>query len=93
MVDRARAVAAATVLHPDHTRTAATATVHANLALLFSVAELPADAWPHFEALGDTPVEGMWSYYNGTEKMYRTKRDAAAKAAAKNAGTRAGVRA
>ncbi|WP_369373514.1 hypothetical protein AB1046_06420 [Promicromonospora sp. Populi] len=93
MIDRVRGVAASTVLHPHHVRTAATATAHANFALFFSFADLPAEAWPHFEALGDTPVEGIWGYYEpGAERLYRTSRDAAAKVAAK-AATRTGVRA
>jgi hypothetical protein len=89
MLDRVRTAAATTVLHPDHSPTAATAIAHANLALLFTIAKAPADAWPHFEALGDAPVEGFWSYYNGAEKMYRTKRNDAAKAAGIPAGARA----
>ncbi|MFD6446927.1 hypothetical protein ACFWEJ_17600 [Promicromonospora sp. NPDC060204] len=89
MVDRVRGVAAGTVLHPDHVRTAATAVVHANLALFFSLADLPAEAQPHFEALGDAPVQGMWGYYEpGAERLYRKHRDAAAKAAARS-GARA----
>ncbi|MFI2364924.1 hypothetical protein [Promicromonospora sp. NPDC019610] len=93
MLDRVRGVAAATVLHPDHAKTAATATTHANLALFFTIAKQPAEAWPHFEALGDSPVEGTWGYYNGAEKMYRAKRDEAAKAATRSAGTPTGARA
>ncbi len=90
MVDRVRAVAAATLLHGGHIRTSAsaTATAHADLALFFTLAELPAEAWPHFEALGDSPVEGSWS----GEKAYRKHRDAAFRAAAEAPG-RTGVRA
>lgn len=91
MVDRVREAAAATVLHPDHARTAATATAHTNFALFFTIAKAPVDAWPHFEALGDSPVEGMWSYYDlRAEVPYQVQRDLAAKAAAK-ASARPGV--
>ncbi|WP_454857018.1 hypothetical protein [Promicromonospora soli] len=93
MVDRVRQAATQSVWHPHHTRGPATATAHANLALFFSLAGLPADAWHHFNALGQAPVEGMWSYYNGAEAMYRTQRDAAARAAAKTTGGRTGARA
>jgi hypothetical protein len=93
MVDRVRQAATQSVWHPDHVRSAATAIAHANLALFFSVAEIPADAWLHFEVLGDSPAEGLWSYYNEAEEMYRTKRDAAAKAAAKTAGGSTGAHA
>lgn len=93
MVDRVRAAASRSVWHPDHRTGPATATAHANLALFFSTAGLPADAWHHFDALGDNPVEGMWTYYNGAAEKYRTSRDAAAAAAAKAAGGRTGARA
>lgn len=62
-VDRMRSAAAATVLHPEHTWTAATAVAHTNFALFFSIAKHPADAWPHFDALDRSPVEGLWNYY------------------------------
>ncbi|MEV0889735.1 hypothetical protein [Promicromonospora sp. NPDC050262] len=91
MVDRVREAAAATVLHPDHSRTAATATAHANFALFFTIAKVPAEAWPHFEALGNSPVEGMWGYYDvRAEVPYKVQRDNAAKAAAK-VSARSGV--
>lgn len=93
MVDRVREAAAQSVWHPGHVRTAAAAIAHSNLALFYSVADRPADAWPHFDVLGETPAAGLWKYYNRTEKMYRAKRDAAAKAAARTADRRAGVRA
>jgi hypothetical protein len=93
MADRVRQAATQSVWHPHHASGAATATAHANLALFFSLANLPADAWLHFDALGQAPVEGMWSYYNGAEAMYRAKRDAAAQAAAKTAGGRTGTHA
>jgi hypothetical protein len=93
MVDRVRQAATQSVWHPHHTASAATAIAHTNLALFFSVAGVPADAWQHFAALGQAPVEGMWGYYNGAEQMYRTQRDTAAKAAAKTAGGSKGARA
>jgi hypothetical protein len=95
MLDRARQAAMRSVWHPEHVRTAATATAHANLALLFTLAQQHADAAPHFEALGDAPVEGMWGYYDAQPEVpFRTQRDLAAKAAAKAAGRRGtGVRA
>ncbi|MFI9486388.1 hypothetical protein ACIG47_08340 [Promicromonospora sp. NPDC052451] len=77
MVERVRTAAAATVLHPDHVRTAATATAHSTFALFFTLAKLPAEAWPHFEALGDAPVEGLW----GGLHPFRKARAAAARAA------------
>ena len=91
MVERVRAAAARSVWHADHRDGAGTATAHANLAFFYTLAKLPADAWPHFEALGETPVEAMWKYRPGPEAAYRKGRDAAAKAAAKSAGSRAGV--
>jgi hypothetical protein len=93
MIDRVREAAARSVWHPHHRPGAATATAHANLALFFSTAGLPADAWHHFDALGNSPVEGMWSYYNGAAEMYRKRYDAGATAAAKTAGGRTGARA
>lgn len=77
MVDKVRAVAEVTVLHPDHVRTAATATAHSVFALFFTLAERPAEAWPHFAALGDAPVETFW----GDERAYRKHREVARKAA------------
>ncbi len=93
MVDRIRGAAAATVLHPAHVRTAATATAHTNFALFFMIAKRPADAWPHFEALGDRPAQGLWDYYDAhPEARYKAHCAAAAKAASKVTG-RTGVRA
>jgi hypothetical protein len=92
MVERIRAAAAATVLHPEHVRTAASATAHTNFALFFTIAKRPAEAWPHFEALGDLPAQGLWDYYDlRPEVRYRAQRAAAAKAGSKAAG-RKGVR-
>lgn len=89
MLDRVRQAAMSSVWHPEHPRTAATATAHANLALLFTVAQQWTDAAPHFQALGDAPVEGMWGYHPGEPEVnFRTHRDLAAKAAAKATGRR-----
>jgi hypothetical protein len=93
MIDRVRQAVAQSVWHPRHRKGAATATAHANLALFFSIAGLPEEAWHHFDALDNSPVEGMWSYYNGTTEMYRKSLAAAAAAGAKTAGGRAGARA
>jgi hypothetical protein len=93
MIDRVRQAATQSVWDPNHTPSAATAIAHTNLAMFFSLAGVPADAWLHFAAVGPAPVEGTWGYYNGAEQMYRTRRDAAAKAAAKVAGGPAGARA
>lgn len=90
-VETVRAAAARSVWHPSHPGGAASATAHANLAFFYTLAKLSAEALPHFEALGETPVEAMWKYSPNPEAAYRKGRDAAAKAAAKTAGSRTGV--
>jgi hypothetical protein len=85
-VDAVREAAARSVWHPDHRGGAGAAIAHANLALFYTLAKLPTEAWSHFEALGETPVEAMWKYRPDPEAAYRKGRDAAAKAAAKMAG-------
>ncbi len=82
MVEQVRQAAARSVWHPEHVPVQATAVAHANLAQFFSLADHPADAKPHFDHLGEVPVEGNFQYYGDPAGTYRKLRAAAEKAGA-----------
>ena len=75
-----QAAARGSVLSPHHQPGPQTLTIHSNLALLFSLGQWWADAWPHFEALGPFPVLGLWQRMRDREGAYRQFFDTAQKA-------------
>lgn len=59
------------VLHPACRWELDWSSAHSKLALLYSLAQRPGQALPHFEALGEQPVSSFWEYLEEPEQAYR----------------------
>lgn len=83
VIDEVVAAAQASVWHPDCRRDLGWHSAHSNLALFFSMADMPDVAAGHFDALGDQPVEATWAYFDDPDGTYRLRREVARPTATK----------
>lgn len=70
VIDEVDWAARSSVLHPEADRGAGWLEAHSMFAHFYSLALRPEQALTHFDVLGDSPVEGLWIYFDEPEKQY-----------------------